>query len=38
MSLKKHTPEGVICKLRETKIVLAQEETIADACRWPQIS
>jgi putative transposase len=30
---KKHQPEEIIGKLRETEIVLAQGGTVADACR-----
>jgi len=30
---RKHKPEEIIGKLREAEIVLAQGETVADACR-----
>ena len=30
---RKHKPEDIIGKLREAEIVLAQDGTVADACR-----
>jgi putative transposase len=38
MSMKRHTPEQIIGKLREAEILLSQEQTVPEACKQIEVS
>ena len=38
MSMKRHTPEQIIGKLREAEVLLSQEQTVPEACKQIEVS
>jgi len=38
MSRKRHTPEQIIGKLRETEVLLSQRQTVPEACEQIEVS